>query len=1694
MSASGEYSCKKCSRRDSSDNMVCCDFCDAWEHYGCAGVTDSISDSNRSFVCVRCTEEARGSTLNTIPEGEAVMGQGETIPPTETPTTGAIPKNRHLQKDDDAGGSVVSVSTSASSKKSQRIQMCLNLLEETKKVKMRMLEEEEKYLQAKFDLLMKLGEDEDGSKKSSVSARTKRKRLEKWLNDGQEVQDKPASGQVGQVPVAPIVEGLASQEINTTVPTSKTEYVLKSQEHTASAGLVQETSTPLQAGRTLLTDLISPTTIISSPLTGMTQPQQSQVWPLSSGYGRTPGLLHSGHQTHREQSRDKPQFHQSVSIAGTVDMPSASDTGKVPATASVYSQVPLGTVTGAEGEHRAKTALAFASNSTTPHTTAGPTLSNQYIQPTTSLQNTARMTATNSAQFWNAGFPSSRSPLEDCLPRPTLPISTLGVGTSSCLGPLHEWDPSSISASNPVSASNQFVVGRQSSIGQHQIPWSAASHMPGSTFVPTAGSGYGIPPLVSGMSGVPNYPPQPATYGPTGPQIAARQVMPRDLPTFAGDPEDWPIFYSSFRNTTEVCGYSDAENLARLQRCLRGSALDAVRSRLLLPASVPFVMETLRKLYGRPEVLINSLLKKVRNTPSPKADNLHSIVTFGLAVQNLIDHMVISDQQTHLVNPMLLQEFVEKLPTNLKMQWGYFKSTVPNANLETFNVFMSGLVNLASDLSLNTEVSHHSTTKRGDKHKEKLFVHAQEQPGVAAPSTADKKQGHVDKSAVAKVCSYCENMEHQISNCTKFKDLDVDGRWKAIRYKNLCRSCLIPHRKWPCRSNKECGKEGCRIRHHPLLHANPTAPVTSTASTTNRVVEHQNHHFNKSFALFRYVPVTISGNGRQVNIFAFLDEGSSSTLLESSIADQLGVHGPVSSLWLSWTGNITREEKESRCVEVTISGTGQKKKFSIRNVQTVDELQLPKQSFDYECLVQEFPYLKGLPLESYSDVTPRMIIGLEHVRLLTTLKLREGGNTGPVAVKTRLGWCAYGKGLDNKDCQMQQLNLHCSEVATNQSLYDLMKHFFEVEEAVVTRKPEGDEDRRAIEILEKTTIRKQDCFETGLLWRTDCLSLPNSLPMATKRLLALEKRLTRDPELGRKVKEEIAAYEAKHYAHKASKAELEQADPLRVWYLPLGVVVSEKKPGKIRLIWDAAAKAGGVSFNDFLLKGPDLLTSLPDVLLRFRERNIAICGDICEMFHQIRIREQDKQSQRFLWRNGPEEPMQTYIMDVSTFGASCSPCSAQFIKNKNAREFTEVFPRAVDAIIYNHYVDDFLDCTDTEEEAIELVQNVKTIHAAAGFKISKFRSNSDKVLSAIGEPDGCHQKVLCSDKQTTSERVLGLTWIPSSDVFTFDTTALLPRTIQAEGGTPTKRQVLQTVMKLFDPLGLVSHYVVHGKILMQEIWRSGSNWDEPIADHLLDQWHRWIELLGLLSEVQVPRCFFKGASSNLLQSLQLHVLCDASEVSYACVAYLRMDTGNGGRCALVASKTKVAPLKPLSIPRLELQAALIGARLSQRITSALTLSIQKCYFWSDSSTVLSWLRSDARRYHQYVAFRVGEILSITSADDWRHVPSKLNVADEATKWGPGPSFEPESRWFRGPSFLWESEKFWPTEEKQLTTTREELRTAFQHHNCAVEDPLVDASRFSNWNRMVRAIAYFHRAVGIWRKRLTKKTTECSSTK
>ncbi|XP_055604521.1 uncharacterized protein LOC129752777 [Uranotaenia lowii] len=1146
---------------------------------------------------------------------------------------------------------------------------------------------------------------------------------------------------------------------------------------------------------------------------------------------------------------------------------------------------------------------------------------------------------------------------------------------------------------------------------------------------------------------------------PSAAQLAARQVISRDLPHFDGDPQDWPLFYGTFQNSTKSCGFSDEENLSRLQRCLRGPAFEAVRSRLMIPESVPLVIDILKRQFGRPDILIHALLNDLRRIAPPKEDNLQSIINFGLAVRNSVDHMITANLLEHLSNPTLLQELIAKLPIKTQMDWSRFKRQYTTVNLEVFSIFTNELVDTATDVIMPRLVPKHENAKKVGKDRQTLYTHTL--------TEVDTSQ-EIPK----KCCVFCGYPNHVIATCEAFQRLDMDARLKAVKEKNLCRTCLVPHRKWPCRSTNECGIDGCRIRHHTLLHSSTLANLNSSPHVN---VAH--HHSDRSYSLYRYLPIVLQANGKSVEVIAFLDDGSSSTLLENSVATELGVKGERESLWLSWTSNVSREEKGSQRISVTASGLGKKNKFKLNNVRTVANLILPSQTLDYESMKKTYPHLRGLPIHSYSDATPSMIIGIEHATLLTSLKTREGCSNDPIAVKTRLGWCVFGRQMNGVQ-SIETLNVHCQPQQCDHELHQLIKGLLKLEEPKAEA-PVSESDKRALAILEKTTRRVDGRFETGLLFKNSEPRFPNSRPMAERRLQALERRLARNPFLGLKVREQINQYLEKGYAHRASMEELQGTDPEKTWYLPLGVVQNPKKPQKIRLIWDAAARVQGVSFNDALLTGPDLLTSLPDVLTRFRQRNIAITGDIKEMFHQIRIRDSDKQYQRFLFREDQHQPPQVYVMDVATFGATCSPCIAQYVKNRNAMEHASEFPLAAEDIMKDHYMDDYLKSVDTADEAVELVNQVRLVHSKGGFEIRNFTSNSKEVLDRLGKIKDRQQKALYLETGLNTvenpERVLGMIWNPQEDVFTFDALQIEALRQMDSKEPPTKRQVLKIIMSVFDPLGLIAHFVIHGKILMQEIWKYGCDWDERIPAELQETWFQWSDKLKKLNQVNVPRCLFKNSNPASFNTLQLHTFVDASEAAYSGVVYARIIDEGVPKCAIIAAKTKVAPLKPLSIPRLELQAAVEGSRLIERITNALTLPISRRFIWSDSTTVLAWLRSDSRRYHQFVSCRVGEILRTTSINEWRYVPTKLNVADEATKWKTEPSFDPQSRWFTGPDFLRKPESEWPSKFQPTSSPEEEIRTTCVHH-AHVFQPQIDYSRYSQFHRLQRAMAYFLRII------------------
>ncbi|XP_055543149.1 uncharacterized protein LOC129728719 [Wyeomyia smithii] len=254
----------------------------------------------------------------------------------------------------------------------------------------------------------------------------------------------------------------------------------------------------------------------------------------------------------------------------------------------------------------------------------------------------------------------------------------------------------------------------------------------------------------------PNHP----SVNPAYMQIAARQVTGKDLPVFSGNPEDWPMFIRIFEETTNACGFSNVENQVRLQKCLRGDALETVRSRLLMPEGVPHVIKTLEMRFGRPELIIRSMLERIHRLPSPKPDRLETLIDFGLAVHNLVVHLQAAKQESHLNNPTLLQELVAKLPVQLKLDWAKYKLLNSTPTLATFGCFMEQLIQAASDVPLNQNAKFERP-----RNKEKNAAHSYSHENkFDRHSLSHSKRNELTKKH-DKICQFCKESAQRVSGC-----------------------------------------------------------------------------------------------------------------------------------------------------------------------------------------------------------------------------------------------------------------------------------------------------------------------------------------------------------------------------------------------------------------------------------------------------------------------------------------------------------------------------------------------------------------------------------------------------------------------------------------------------------------------------------------------------------------------------------------------------------------------------------------------------------------------------------------------------------------------------------------------------------------------------------------------------------------
>lgn len=333
--------------------------------------------------------------------------------------------------------------------------------------------------------------------------------------------------------------------------------------------------------------------------------------------------------------------------------------------------------------------------------------------------------------------------------------------------------------------------------------------------------------------------------------------------------------------------------------------------------------------------------------------------------------------------------------------------------------------------------------------------------------------------------------------------------------------------------------------------------------------------------------------------------------------------------------------------------------------------------------------------------------------------------------------------------------------------------------------------------------------------------------------------------------------------------------------------------------------------------------------------------------------------------------------------------------------------------------------------------------------------------------------------EVSATSILGLSWTTSNDCLIFRWREANFRSTTRGLGLPTKRQLLRMAMSLFDPLGLIAYVTVLARIILRDVWRNETQWDEPIPEHCRTAWEDWLWCMRGLEKLQIPRWY-----GDLGQEVDLHVFVDASESAMAAAVYATTEKEDGSRCvALVMAKCRVAPLRTKSIPRLELDAAVLGVQVLGLVRAAKCWRERRVWMWSDARDVLYWLRSHKRRYSAYVANRVGKILRHTNVEDWRWTPTDDNPADWATKFNP--RRVGLERWWNGPQYLQLPVEQWPDSHEEPENVLETVRSLMivtQEMNDKRIPPL---ESFSTWERLVRNIACVTRFMDIAKKRATR---------
>ena len=966
-------------------------------------------------------------------------------------------------------------------------------------------------------------------------------------------------------------------------------------------------------------------------------------------------------------------------------------------------------------------------------------------------------------------------------------------------------------------------------------------------------------------------------------------------------------------------------------------------------------------------------------------------------------------------------------------------------------------------------------------------------------------------------CPKCKK-PHDLDACEAYLNLVVADRRKFLMDNHLCFGCYSKtsrnHSVRSCRRRRKC--RICSKSHPTGLHeyrpvpqpqqeasAHGSVDSRETESTELKTVHSCATEVSNEGVAMNIVMVQLMAQdcpSVRVTVYAALDTMSSACFMSRDVWTMLGCPGEPTEI------NVKTMTGESRQTSQVIPGLlvsaahSEEPWIGLPKVYMQDALPINISEVPSHSTLMKYPHLSHLTSQM-PDRDPNipigLLIGVNCPKALQPQSVIPSVDSGPYAVKTALGWCLSGP----LACNLSVNSVTCNRTHLSESqirVYDtgikeMMLQMYEIDFSeslscsnCADRSPvytslhqEGhtmsQEDRKFISVMESQAKLVDGHYELPLPFKQPNVSMPNNRRQAVNRAEGLKRRLMLDPKFYHHYTGFMSDLINKGYARKAELRNSDNvADGGRVWYIPHHGVYHPQKPDKIRVVFDCSCKYLGSSLNSALIQGPDLTNSLIGVLIRFRQEPVAVMADIEAMFYQVRVPETQLDFLRFVWWPDGDlnSDLEDYQMTVHLFGAVSSPSCANFALRKTAFDNESDWGKAAaETLVNNFYVDDMLKSVSDTSTAVDLVRSVQQICLKGGFRLTKFISNSRTVLETVPASDRSKNiiNVNLSQSKLPIERALGVHWCVENDSLEF-------RIILSDK-PPTRRGILSTISSIYDPLGLVAPFLLRGKQLMQRLCTAHVDWDQEISSDERAVWERWRASLYHLQSVRIPRCFKPSWFTAV--SAELHHFSDACQIGYGQCSYLRLvNADNKVHCSLVMGKSRVAPAKPVTIPRLELTAATVSVKVGRMIEREIQYESMKSIYWTDSKAVLGYISNEARRFHIFVANRVQLIRDYSSCDSWKYIESEMNPADDASRGLDCEKVSSDHRWFKGPSFLWQTCDQWPKQSAVEPVDECDSEVKRQVTACATQSVISSdevitrlLNYHSSWYKLKRSIAW-----------------------